>query len=74
MNQSKTLQKLVSLLGDSENDPKLQALFIELGEKFPLRRPRKDQFIFLYFILDYLFWLMCLLVGYAFFRKIKVKL
>lgn len=33
-----------------------------------------DQFIFLYFILDYLFWLMCLLVGYAFFRKIKVKL
>ena len=41
MNQSKTLQKLVSLLGDSENDPKLQALFIELGEKFPLRRPRK---------------------------------
>ncbi|HBM1136794.1 TPA: hypothetical protein LUC71_003564 [Acinetobacter baumannii] len=33
-----------------------------------------DQFIFLYFILDYLFWLMCLLVSYAFFRKIKVKL
>lgn len=43
MNQSKTLQKLVSLLGDSENDPKLQALFIELGEKFPLKRPKSDE-------------------------------
>ncbi|MDH2048425.1 hypothetical protein N5J31_16335 [Acinetobacter johnsonii] len=40
----------------------------------PLNIIEIDQFIFLYFILDYLFWLMCLLVGYAFFRKIKVKL
>ena len=32
-----------------------------------------DQFIFLYFILDYLFWIVCLLVCYLFLRKIKVK-
>lgn len=36
MNQIQTFQKLVDLLGHSENDPELQALFIELGEKFPL--------------------------------------
>lgn len=42
MNVSDTLQKLVNLLGHSENDPELQKLFIELGEKFPLKRPRRD--------------------------------
>jgi hypothetical protein len=40
MNVSDTLQKLVNLLGHSENDPELQALFIGLGEKFPLKRPK----------------------------------
>ena len=43
MNQIQTFQKLVDLLGHSENDPELQALFIELGEKFPLKRPKSDE-------------------------------
>ena len=42
MNVSDTLQKLVNLLGHSENDPELQRLFIALGEKFPLKRPKAD--------------------------------
>jgi len=32
-----------------------------------------DQFIFLYFIFDYLFWLGCLLACYLFFWKVKIK-
>lgn len=32
-----------------------------------------DQFVFSNFIIDYLFWLGCLLACYLFFRKIKVK-
>ena len=32
-----------------------------------------DQFIFLYFIFDYLFWLVCLLGCYLFLRKTKMK-
>ena len=48
MNVSDTLQKLVNLLGHSENDPELQKLFIELGEKFPLKRPRRDDATNLY--------------------------
>lgn len=32
-----------------------------------------DQFIFLYFIFDYLFWLGCLLACYLFLRQVKVK-
>lgn len=41
MNYTKLFQKLVDLLGKSEFDLNLQKLFTELGEKFPLKRPRK---------------------------------
>lgn len=32
-----------------------------------------DQFIFLYFIFDYSFWLVCILACCLFLRKVKVK-
>lgn len=41
MNYQHIFQKLVSLLGRSENDLELKKLFAELGEKFPLDRPDK---------------------------------
>lgn len=40
MNQTKTLEKLVSLLGRSEHDPEVIAILTELGEKLPLKRPK----------------------------------
>lgn len=59
----------LQFLIDGETSPvgsiSINPLFIFIG---------MDQFVFLNFFIDYLFWLMCLLVGYAFFRKIKVKL
>lgn len=41
MNYTELFQKLVNLLGTSEFDLNLQKIFTELGEKFPLKRPRK---------------------------------
>ena len=43
MNQSKTLQKLVSLLGDSENDPEVESALTQLGVRFPLKKPKKSE-------------------------------
>lgn len=39
MNHTDTLQKLVSLLGRSENDPEIIAILTKLGVKLPLKRP-----------------------------------
>lgn len=40
MKQNEILEKLVSLLGRSENDPEVIAILTELGEKLPLKRPK----------------------------------
>ena len=40
MQTNPTLEKLVSLLGRSENDPEVIAILTELGEKLPLKRPK----------------------------------
>lgn len=47
MKQSETFQKLVDLLGKSEFNLNLQKIFTDLGEKFPLRRPREGDTGFL---------------------------
>lgn len=38
MNHTEIFQKLVSLLGRSENDPEVIAVLTELGVKLPLRK------------------------------------
>ena len=42
MNQSQTLQKLVNLLGHSENDPEVESALTQLGVRFPLKKPKKS--------------------------------
>lgn len=43
MNHTETFQKLVSLLGRSENDPEVIEILTELGVKFPLKRPNRSE-------------------------------
>ena len=43
MNYTELFQKLVDLLGTSEFDLNLQKIFTDLGEKFPLKRPKSDE-------------------------------
>ncbi len=43
MNHTDTLQKLVSLLGRSTNDPEVIEMFTQLGVKFPLKRPKRSE-------------------------------
>ncbi len=38
-----TLEKLVSLLGHSENDPEVIAVLTELGVKLPLKKPSRSE-------------------------------
>lgn len=43
MNYDELFQKLVSLLGRSENDPEVIEIFTQLGIKLPLKRPKKSE-------------------------------
>lgn len=43
MTHTKTFQKLISLLGRSENDPEVIEILTELGVKFPLKRPNRSE-------------------------------
>lgn len=43
MQPNPTLEKLVSLLGRSENDPEVIEILTELGVKFPLKRPKRSE-------------------------------
>lgn len=58
----------LQFLIDGETSPvgsiSINPLFIFIG---------MDQFVFLNFFIDYLFWLVCLLVCYLFLGKTKVK-
>ena len=43
MNQIQTFQKLVDLLGHSENEPEVQSNLSQLGIKFPLKKPKATE-------------------------------
>lgn len=43
MKQNEILQKLVSLLGRSENDPEVIEILTELGVKLPLKKPKRSE-------------------------------
>lgn len=43
MKTNPTLEKLVSLLGHSENDPEVIEILTELGVKLPLKRPKHSE-------------------------------
>ncbi len=43
MKQTETLQKLVDLLGRSENDPEVESALTQLGVRLPLKKPKKSE-------------------------------
>lgn len=43
MNHTEILERLVKLLGRSENDPEVIEIFTQLGIKLPLKRPKKSE-------------------------------
>ena len=43
MKDKDIFEKLVSLLGRSENNPEVIEIFIQLGVKLPLKRPKKSE-------------------------------
>lgn len=43
MNYTDIFERLVKLLGRSENDPEVMEIFTELGVKFPLKKPKSSE-------------------------------